>query len=94
MKNLMIAKKDLQILNHILTKYPYQFYAYGSRVKGLAREFSDLDLCYFDNISRNEILDLNDDFVESDLSFIVQLVSWNDMRPAFQEIIRKDLVKI
>lgn len=94
MKNLIISQKDFQILYNILSKYPYQFYAYGSRVKGTARKYSDLDLCYFSDISRNEILDLNDEFIESDLSFIIQLVNWKNMRPAFQENIRKDLVEI
>ncbi|CAI2163584.1 2059_t:CDS:10 [Funneliformis geosporum] len=41
-------KVDLKILKQVLSKYPYHFYAYGSRVKGTARKYSDLDLCYYD----------------------------------------------
>ena len=43
---IQIETQDYQILQKILSKYPYKFYAYGSRVKGTARKFSDLDLCY------------------------------------------------
>jgi len=43
---LQIEKRHLEILQSILTKYPYSFYAYGSRVKGTAHRFSDLDICY------------------------------------------------
>ena len=88
-----IDSKDYEILKNILSKYPYQFYAYGSRVKGTAKKNSDLDICYYD-IPRKEILDLNQELKDSDLSFIVELVAWNNMRPAFQKNIEKDLVKI
>jgi len=43
---LQVKKRHLNVLQLILSKYPYHFYAYGSRVKGTARQFSDLDLCY------------------------------------------------
>jgi len=47
---LQIEKRHFEVLQSILDKYPYHFYAYGSRVKGTARKFSDLDLCYQENI--------------------------------------------
>ena len=43
---LQIETRHLKIINSILSKYPYTFYAYGSRVKGTGRKYSDLDLCY------------------------------------------------
>jgi predicted nucleotidyltransferase len=72
--SLQIDYKNYEILKNILSKYPYRFYAYGSRVKGTAKKYSDLDICYYD-IPRKEILDLNQDLKDSDLSFIVELVS-------------------
>ena len=45
-----IEEKDFRLLKQILSKYPYQFYTYGSRVKGTARQFSDLDLCYLEKV--------------------------------------------
>ena len=64
-----------KIVQNILTKYPYQFYAYGSRVKGNIRRISDLDICYFDDIPNYEIVELEEEFTESDLPFEVELVA-------------------
>lgn len=33
---IQLEAKDYQTLKQILSKFPYQFYAYGSRVKGNA----------------------------------------------------------
>ncbi|WNE41610.1 MAG: hypothetical protein AM1032_000350 [Mycoplasmataceae bacterium] len=89
---LQIEKEDLTILKNILSKYPYHFYAYGSRTKGTARKFSDLDLCYYDNLSWEEVGELREDLANSNLLLIVELVSWNKMRPAFQDNIKNDLL--
>ena len=43
---LQLEVRHQQIVEEILNKYPYSFYAYGSRVKGKAEKYSDLDLCY------------------------------------------------
>jgi uncharacterized protein len=47
---LQLKNRHHQIIQQILRKYPHQFYAYGSRTKAQAEEYSDLDLCYRDNI--------------------------------------------
>jgi uncharacterized protein len=47
---LQIENKHREIIHNILKKYPYKFYAYGSRVKGTARKYSDLDLCFQEDI--------------------------------------------
>jgi hypothetical protein len=39
-----------EIIRAILSKYPYKFYVYGSRVKNQAKKYSDLDLCFYDKI--------------------------------------------
>ena len=54
MKKLEIDESDYQILTQILSKYPYHLHAYGSRVKGTARKYSDLDLCYREDIPSYE----------------------------------------
>jgi len=92
--NLQIEERHWKILRGILHKYPYQFYAYGSRAKGTARKFSDLDLCYQEDIHLNNLAHLEADLEESDLPFIVELVNWKGMSPEFQELIKKDLVLI
>lgn len=92
--NLQLEKKHWQIIKEILSKNPYRFYAYGSRVKGEAGKYSDLDLCYQENIPISVISQIREDFEESNLPFNVDLVNWKHMRPKFQELIKKDLTAI
>ena len=89
-----MEERDFQLLKKILAKYPYQFYAYGSRVKGTARQFSDLDLCYREDIPSEVIYQIKEELEESDLPFFVELVSWKQMRPEFQKLIREDLTAL
>ena len=91
---LQLENKHRKIVSKILSKYPYQFYAYGSRVKGSSRKLSDLDLCYQGNLSDALIFQIEEEFKESDLPFLVELVSWKRMNPQFQELIKQDLVAI
>jgi len=94
MSTLQINKTDYRILKQILNKYPYTFYAYGSRVKGTARKFSDLDICYQEEIPSYEVVQIEEELEESDLPFMVELVNWKSMRPTFQKVIQKDLILI
>ena len=73
MTKLLISNQDKKILAQILNKYPYSFYAYGSRVKGTAKKYSDLDLCYRDDIPDEVIYHVKEELEESDLPFIVEL---------------------
>lgn len=93
MNNLQLESRHAKILQAILAKYPYQFYAYGSRVKGVANKYSDLDLCYYD-VPRQEISKLREELTKSNLPFFVELVAWKKMRPTFREAISKDLTLI
>lgn len=72
---LQLENKHRKIVNKILSKYPYQFFAYGSRVKGNSRKLSDLDLCYQGNLSDALVFQIEEEFKESDLPFLVELVS-------------------
>jgi uncharacterized protein len=89
-----MKEKDFQLLKKILAKYPYRFYAYGSRAKGTARKFSDLDLCYQEDIPPEVIYQIKEELEESDLPFFVELVNWKQMRPEFQKLIREDLTAL
>ena len=91
---LNLKERHLQIIKGILQKYPYTFFAYGSRAKGNNRNFSDLDLCSKDKIPTDVILDIKEELEESDLPFKVDIVSWERMSPTFQKLIEKDLSPI
>ena len=62
---LHLSDKDLALIKSILSKYPYQFYAFGSRVKGKQKKYSDLDLCYKDAIPDAVISKMHEDFEET-----------------------------
>ena len=70
-----MENRHLAIIKQILAKYPYKFYAYGSRVKGTARKFSDLDLCYQENIPSYKVVEIEGKLEESDLPFRIELVN-------------------
>ena len=89
-----IEERHLKALKSILKKYPYKFYAFGSRIKGDNRKYSDLDLCYKENIPTNVLLDIRDEFENSDLPFRVDLVFWNHFSNEYKKLISKYLTPI
>ncbi|MCE8167803.1 MAG: nucleotidyltransferase domain-containing protein [Candidatus Moeniiplasma glomeromycotorum] len=91
---LQIENKHRQIINSILSKYPYKFYAYGSRTKNQAKKYSDLDLCFYERIPWNIFSHIQEDLEESELPFKVELVNWQWMNTNFQESIEGDLTPI
>ena len=72
---LQLEIRHYQIIQQVLHKYPYIFYAYGSRTKGTARKLSDLDICYQEVISDATAFLIEEEFKESDLPFRVDLVA-------------------
>ena len=83
-----------KIVEDILDKYPYTFYAFGSRTKGTQKRLSDLDLCFKEPIPFNVQGHIDEDFEESDLPFKVDVLDWRFIAPEFREIIKKDLILI
>ncbi len=86
-----IESRHLDIIKAILAKYPYIFYAFGSRVTGNNKQFSDLDLCFFDKIPNNIILKIEEEFENSDLPYKVDLVDANTCDQEFLNIIKNNL---
>jgi len=65
--------------------------AFGSRVRGTAKSYSDLDLAIVGNAALpGKILsDLTEDFQESDLSFRVDVIDWHATSEEFCRVIEK-----
>ena len=91
-----ITEKEREIINNIINEYPYEFYAYGSRVKGDFTKGSDLDiLIKSDNeIPIKIIEELKLKFNESRIPYIVNIVIFNDISDDFFNLIKKDLTKL
>ena len=96
-KDIDIEERHLKsvkdILRKILNKNNVKVYAFGSRVKGKAKKFSDLDLAIDKNGEKDSALirQLIDEFKESDLPFKVDVIDLNDISESFYDIIRADL---
>ncbi len=91
---LHMEQRHYQMLLEILSKYPYVFYAFGSRARGNPKRFSDLDLCFKDPIPFRDLDAIIEALEESNLPFTVDIVDWNKCSDQFKELISKDLVEI
>ena len=91
-----LDEKEENIVKDVLKSYlvKYDFYFYGSRVKGNYRPLSDLDILLIPktSIDLNDIDTIRERFDNSDLSFIVNLAY--DVDDKFYNLIKNDLVKV
>ena len=70
-------------------------WAYGSRVKGSARPYSDLDLVAFTSEEqRIKVADLIEALEESDLPFRVDLQVWDEIPSTFHKEIERKYVTL
>jgi len=68
---------------------------FGSRVKGNASEYSDLDISLSlkgDPLPIRQLALLKDDLTESDVPFKVDVVDWNSIDPEFRRVIKQQCV--
>ena len=91
-----LTEKEENIVKDILKLYleKYDFYFYGSRVKGNYIALSDLDILVVPktSINLNDIELIREMFDNSDLSFIVNFAY--DIDDKFYNLIKNDLVKV
>ncbi len=57
-----IKPSHLHILQNILKPYEYEFYVFGSRIKGRAKTLSDIDLFYREDIPKKIIVLIEEAF--------------------------------
>ncbi|MCE4363935.1 restriction endonuclease subunit S [Xanthomonas hortorum] len=96
--NIDIRPDHWQIVRDILRKHvpQYAVWAFGSRAKWLAKQYSDLDLAIITDqpLSLAVSAALADDFAESDLPWKVDIVDWAATSEAFRQIIKRDRVVV
>lgn len=87
-----------QVLEIIRRRLPdATVWVYGSRAKGRARRYSDLDLMLDDwgrEIPRSVMGNLDEDFDESDLPIIVELHDMAETDARFLERVSKDFLRL
>jgi type I restriction enzyme S subunit len=93
-----IRPDHLQIVLNILRKNTphHEVWAFGSRAKWTAKDYSDLDLCIVSDqaLSFQVLAALEEDFAESDLPWKVDVVDWATTSASFREIIERDKVMV
>lgn len=101
MHTLDIEDRYLKMVKDILSdnlqnKGLVTVYAFGSRAKGRAKKFSDLDLAIDVHGEENTELvwHLMSEFEESDLPFKVDVIDLNDVAPTFYDAIKEDLIEL
>jgi predicted nucleotidyltransferase len=82
------------ILKNLMPEYPV--WAFGSRVKGRAKAYSDLDLAIITSqpLSLTKMAIIKEAFDESSLSIRVDVVDWAATSETFRKIIEQDKVVI
>lgn len=72
----------------------HEVWAFGSRVKGVVKPYSDLDLAIITQqpLALGVLGPLQDAFAESDLPWRVDVVDWACTSPAFRDIIQQTKV--
>lgn len=88
-----LAPEHLTEVRRILAAHlpNYEVRAFGSRVQGTARPFSDLDLAVIGEapLDPRRLTAVKDAFVESNLPFRVDVVDWARASEAFKAIIER-----
>ena len=91
-----IREDHWDIVQGILQKHvpQYEVWAFGSRAKWTAKQYSDLDLAIITDkpLSLDISASLSDDFSESDLPYKVDIVDWATTSESFRKIIEQDKV--
>lgn len=91
-----ITEKEEKIIKDILSNYPYEFYYYGSRVKGDFTKGSDLDVLIKNEkeIEQNILDEINLKFNESLIPYKVNFSDYQKMSEDFYNLIKNDLIKV
>jgi type I restriction enzyme S subunit len=93
-----ISPENWQIVRDILQRYvpDREVWAFGSRAKWTAKEFSDLDIAIIGDkpLSIALTADLREAFQESALPFKVDIVDWANITPSFRQVIQAAKIQI
>ena len=88
-----LDEEDYTILRNILLKYPYKFYVYGSRTKGRAKKYSDMDLFCRENMEEKDLFNIKDQIEESDITIKVDILLKKRCSETFMRYIEDDLIE-
>ena len=98
MAKLYVSPEEEQEISRILRQRIPRIpvLAFGSRVQGNYRPFSDLDLALEPSVSLSlgKMAELRADFSDSNLPYFVDLVDLTTVEPAFKNLILKQTIRL
>jgi uncharacterized protein len=93
-----LGPEHLRIVREVLEAHLRggRAFAFGSRVRGTAKRFSDLDVVLQTDapVALERLGELRSAFSESDLPIKVDLVDWSGLSPEFRRLIENELVLV
>lgn len=93
-----ISPENWHIVRDILQRYvpDREVWAFGSRAKWTAKEFSDLDIAIIvdEPLSIGLMAEMREAFQESSLPFKIDIVDWASITPAFRQVIQASKLQI
>ncbi|MEA1938621.1 MAG: nucleotidyltransferase domain-containing protein [Pseudomonadota bacterium] len=93
-----LKPEELQEVRDILSFYAkgMEVLAFGSRVEGKARKFSDLDLIVIapEMLTLRQLAKIKGAFSISDLPFMVDVLDWHTTDDYFRDIIKRNCVML
>lgn len=93
-----VSSSEQAIIQRILTPYTslYNFYCYGSRVKGTHSPVSDLDILIKgkEEMPIDVLSEIKQMFDASSLPYVVNLTDYNKIEQSFYQLIEKDLISV
>jgi nucleotidyltransferase substrate binding protein (TIGR01987 family) len=93
-EHLFLEPEDWKVFSDLVADIPCKIYAFGSRVKGTHKKFSDIDLYLVGKISDEELIQLKQRFEESTLPMKVEIKRQGEVSDSFLERIKDDLFLI
>lgn len=98
LNSLDLDPKHLVLVQQIMSKHipGHEVVVFGSRANGTARKYSDLDLAIFASspLSIDLLLDITEEFGESDLPFKVDVVDGTRIDESFRRKIRRNCISV
>ena len=92
-----LEDKYIVFIKEIISKYliDYELYLYGSRAKGLARKYSDVDLAISSPMLTQEIKSkIEFDLENSTFPYKIDLADLNNITEQIKKLIESSLVKL
>lgn len=93
-----LEPRHRELISSLLAELPpdYEVWAFGSRVTGKARRFSDLDLVLIapGPVPLELLAKLEQAFSESTLPFKVDLLDWHTLPSSLKTVIRETGVRV